>query len=99
MALDGDVPRRVPLQDHRVFIQCRLSSLVELAAVEREERRLERRVAIQVIERRRRNGIIRDRFGRHNRRLAHGLGGAGGRAGVLSAVNGGGGGKGRATGG
>jgi hypothetical protein len=50
VALDGDDPAGVPLQDVGVAGHHAAGLVVEIGAVDREERRLQRRVAVQLLE-------------------------------------------------
>src|SRR5262249_8900293 len=58
------------LQQRRVLVEHLLILCRQFLAIEREKDGLERRVAVQVVERRRRNPVLRDRFGWHHRRFA-----------------------------
>src|SRR3954469_2808829 len=63
VTFDGDGPGRVALQRRRVGVQHRLRVAGELAAVVLEEDRLQRRVAIEVVNRGRRDRVVPDRLG------------------------------------
>src|SRR5262245_6876542 len=65
MALDRDGPGAVALQYDRVLVEDLLRRSRQLVAVVLEEHRLERRVLVQILQRRRRDGVVAHRFGRH----------------------------------
>src|SRR5262249_44872364 len=68
VSLDRDGPGWIALQDARILIERLLAVRTEVAAVELVEHRPQRRIPIQIVERRRRDGVVRHRLRRDDRR-------------------------------
>ena len=70
--LDRDLHRRILLQHSGVGLQDLLAGGIDIRAIEREEHRLERGVAIQIVDGRGQQVVLR-RHRRHRHRFAHRL--------------------------